>query len=78
MPNSLKNFKDKKKAQIYRTRQRRNNYASSRPLKEYRFWSIQELEMLLIFKGTDRELGKIISRSVQAIQLKRVKINKDK
>jgi len=37
----------------------------------------QEKELILKFPGTDRELAKILERSVRAIQVKRVRIRRE-
>jgi len=37
----------------------------------------QDKELILKFPGTDRELAKILNRSVKAIQVKRVRLRKE-
>ena len=41
----------------------------------YHFWTMQEIDLMLNFKGTDTQLSKILGRSVMAIQIKRCNIN---
>ena len=61
-----------------RNEERRKNYAIGRRyiIHSRRRWTNSDIEMLLNFNGTDRQLSKIIGRSVQAIQVKRVLIKR--
>jgi hypothetical protein len=59
-----------------RNRQRKNNYDQTRGgYKSGKRWSYKDEENLLCSRSTDRQLSKLIGRSVQAIQLKRVRMN---
>ena len=75
MPYSIKLFKDKNKARIYRNRQRNLNYSKTMDAenKGYR-WTSEDERMVLSFKGIDAELSEIIGRGVRAIQIKRTRI----
>lgn len=62
-----------------RNKERKENYdrGAKYNYSSYVGYSKQEEKIILEFKGTDRELAKLIGRSVRAIQAKRVKIKKE-
>lgn len=59
---------------------RQKNYAQTAgPEKNYNWktpWTIAEIKLIELARHTDRELHKLIGRSVQAIQMMRWKIKK--
>ncbi|MEK7157758.1 MAG: hypothetical protein AAB688_01640 [Patescibacteria group bacterium] len=62
-----------------RNRERKKNYDAG---AKYDYssrirYSEQEKKLVLEFKGTDRELAKLISRSVKAVQAKRGRMKKE-
>ena len=79
MPKSIKRFKDKDKARVYRNKQRRKNYITSRPVERVRrFWTPEENERVLyIPRRSDRELAVELNRSMQAIQVQRCRLLKE-
>lgn len=80
MPKTLVHYADQYKAQIYRNRHRKNNYQKTREgaYNARQEWTVDEMEMILSSSLCDREISKIIGRSVQAIQMKRSKLNKSR
>lgn len=73
MPKSLKNYKDKEKARLYRNRSRKTYYQKTQTGKR-RYWTVEEMEMILEKKYSDMELAGILKRSVESIQIKRSRI----
>ena len=76
MPKTLKRYADTGKARAYRNRQRKINYdrdGSDRRNSRKR-WSNHEIDMILERELTDREVARIIGRSVSAIQIKRARL----
>lgn len=73
MPKSLKNYKDKEKAHLYRNRSRKTYYKKTQTGKR-RCWTTEEMEMILDKKYSDMELADILERSVQSIQIKRSRL----
>lgn len=76
MPKALKGYTDTDKAKTYRNRQRKINYdrdGSDRRNSNKR-WSNHEIDMILECELTDREVARIIGRSVKAIQIKRARL----
>lgn len=57
-----------------RNRNRKKNYNATIPPTPSPRWTSEMLEQILHNDLTDRELGKLINKSVQAIQVKRCKI----
>ena len=56
---------------------KKRNYAQTQnAVCSYKRWTPQEIEMILDSKLTDRELAKLLGRSMQSIQVKRAKVNK--
>lgn len=52
------------------------NYKQTRPkISIYRYWEDYEITLILNSKRTDRQLAKILKRSVQSIQIKRSRLN---
>lgn len=78
MPNTLRNFADSDKARAYRNRQRKLNYErdGSDRRNSHKPWLRHEVEMILERRLTDREVARIIGRSVAAIQVKRCSLKK--
>lgn len=76
MPKSLKSMKDRRKALKLRNTQRKKNYAKSRKNATFsgRNWNIRDIEIILNSPLSDREISKMIGRSVQAIQIKRSRV----
>lgn len=76
MPKSLKSFADTDKARAYRNRQRKINYDRDGSDRRHgnKQWLRFEIDMILERKLTDREVARIIGRSVRAIQVKRCKL----
>lgn len=75
MPSSIKKFKDKEKARLYRNRQRKNNYKTTQT-GERKSWTQGEEDLLFCSGYSDRELAQILDCSVQAIQIKRCRVIK--
>ena len=76
MPKMLKKYADTDKARAYRNRQRKINYDrdGSDRHRSKEPWTIHEIDMILERRLTDREVARIIGRSVRAIQIKRCKL----
>lgn len=81
MPIRLHHYKDSKKARAYRIRHKKKNYNSGGFIREKhdstRRWTEAEVTIMGVLhdKGmTDREIAKVIERSIQAIQHKRVRM----
>lgn len=76
MPKTLKKYADTDKARAYRNRQRKINYDrdGSDRRNSYKRWSNDEIDMILEGKLTDREVARIIGRSVKAIHVKRARL----
>lgn len=76
MPTCLNRYKDSKKAQEYRKKQRKQNYEKSRKnaFASNQPWTSAEIDMILSNDLNDREISEKIGRSVQAIQGKRNRI----
>ena len=79
MPKSLKSFTDSDKARRYRNKQRKINYDrdGSDRRRGGKPWLRYEVEMILERRLTDREVARIIGRSVAAIQVKRAKLKQE-
>jgi len=62
-----------------KNKNRRKNYAKGAiyDFRSRETYPDQDKELILKFPGTDRELAKIINRSVKAIQVKRVRIRRE-
>lgn len=80
VPKTLKTFADSEKARAYRNRQRKVNYDrdGSDRRNSYKPWLRYEVEMILDKKYSDREIARIIGRSVEAIQVKRCSLKRKK
>lgn len=77
MPKTLKYFRDKEKARIYRNNQRKRNYDQTiKALNRFQRWTDEEKELIIKSEKTDRELHLIIGRSTRAIQSMRCLIKK--
>jgi hypothetical protein len=77
MPKCLKLYKDKLKAKIYRNLQRKKNYRQTSFSKNSgKPWEDSDIQLTLNFQGTDRELSKLLKRSVCSIQKIRWKVKK--
>ena len=81
-PGYLANKNYRKKYPKRRNRERQHNYSTTAdPRKNFNWgepWTVRELQYLFITGLTDRELHSIIGRSVQAIQVQRWKIRKER
>lgn len=79
VPKSLKRFADSDKARTYRNRQRKINYDrdGSDRRRKYRPYLRYEVEMILERRLTDREIARIIGRSVSSIQNKRSRLKQE-
>lgn len=77
-PKCLKNYIDEEKARKYRNHQRKLNYDRGSGSHEVSGakWSKQDEDQVLEHSISDRELSKLIGRSVRAIQQKRCKLKK--
>lgn len=77
--NRKNNYKDLEKYKATCKRQKRRYYARMGESKNQRTpWSIEEIELILSSDQTDFELAKTLGRSINAIQVKRNRINKSK
>jgi hypothetical protein len=78
MPKIPKKLVSKKDIIAYRNSDRKKNYSKGRKYdeKNRKKWSEYDIDLVISFEGTDRELSKIINRSVQSIQIKRCRILK--
>lgn len=78
VPKTLKTFADSDKARAYRNRQRKINYDrdGSDRRHSHKPWLRYEVEMILDREYSDRELARILGRSVEAIQVKRCNLKK--
>ena len=76
MPSCIKNFKNKALARKYRNHQRKMNYGKGRKSDKNRWqeWTTEDMNLLMNSNKTDRELSVAIGRSVQAIQIKRSRL----
>lgn len=74
MPKSIKRFKDQEKARAYRNEQRKGNYNRGDfgdvKWRRYEPW---EIPIIMAHESSDREIAHLLSRSVRAIQLKRMR-----
>lgn len=76
MPKSIKLYRDKLQARVYRNRQRKSNYARTKGgARTGHPWQVDEIELILDLTRSDAELAQLLERSVQAIQGKRWKLN---
>jgi len=72
MPKCIRQYADKNKARLYRNRQRSKNYDRTTEVTQSgKPWSIEDIEWLCIWSGTDADLSEFIQRSVRGIQKKR-------
>lgn len=75
MPCRLKNYKNKEKAAAYRRRHRDKYYlkCTSDCLRSRKPWEKWELDLIINSQGDvlDRDLAKILHRSLRAIQIQR-------
>lgn len=80
MPKTLRGYADTDKARAYRNRQRKINYDrdGSDRRNGNKPWSRHEIDMILERRLTDREVARIIGRSVRAIQVKRYKLKHER
>ena len=76
MPSFVKRMKDKDKCRMIRNKQRQKNYAQTNIYPPKGAWAGWEEELVLEHSMTDRQLSKLLERSVQAIQLKRSRLKK--
>ena len=78
MPYIPKRYRSVNEARTYRNEQRKGNYAQTRKnaFSSGLIWTKEEIEMILDTRLSDREISRIIGRSVQSIQVKRSKILK--
>ena len=76
MPSFVKRMKDKDKCRMIRNKQRQKNYAQTNIYPPKGAWANWEEELVLEHSMTDRQLSKLLERSVQAIQLKRSRLKK--
>ena len=62
-----------------RNKDRKENYdrGAIYDFRSHKIYQGQEEELIMKYPGTDRELAKILERSVKAIQAKRVKLKKE-
>lgn len=76
MPKTLKEYADTDRARAYRNRQRKINYDrdGSDRHRSREPWTRHEIDMILERKLTDREVARIMGRSVKAIQIKRCRL----
>ena len=73
-----KRYRQTEKGRAWRNKQRKSNYAKGRAYN-YRSdlpYTTFECKIVLAHKAPDREIAKILNRSVQAIQLLRVRLKK--
>lgn len=72
MPKHIHWYKNKEKARVYRNRQRKKNYDSGGYVGQDKTkWTKKEVEILINFKGTYRELAQILKRSMSGITKKK-------
>ena len=77
MPSFVKRMKDNDKCRMIRNKQRQKNYAQTNIYPPKGAWANWEEELVLEHSMTDRQLSKLLERSVQAIQLKRSRLKKE-
>lgn len=70
-------YRDMEKYIAHQNRCRKRNYEIGREGCFRHEWTEKEIQMLLCYNGTDRELAQEIGHSVQAIQIKRNRIKKE-
>ena len=75
MPKCAKDYKDQAKRISYFNRNRKKNYNKTSFKYEKRRWTEAEDQAVLAHEITDFELSSEICRSVQAIQLRRCRLN---
>ena len=73
MPKSIKLFRDKEKANVYRNNQRKKNYdqgdfSVGGTKRRYESW---EIPIIMAHENSDRVIARRLSRSVAGIQQKR-------
>lgn len=78
MPKRLKDYADSAKARAHRNRHRKKNYRSSpgEPGVRGTKWTEDDLMAVLAHEVPDRELSKMIGRSLESIQVMRSKLKK--
>lgn len=69
-------YKDMEKYAEYKRRYQRG-YRKRTGTYEPREWTDHEINLVLAQKMTDRELSKLIKRSIAAIQIKRSRLRKE-
>lgn len=80
LPKSIEKFSDPYLALEYRNRQRYNNYygnGQDKRARARRKWLPVEDRYVLMHKMPDRELAKILKRTVPAIQQRRNELKKN-
>lgn len=78
MPKCKALYKNEEKYKAYVKRHKNKNYERSRKHSYSHKWTTQELILILTSPLTDYELSKQIHHSVEAIQLKRHRLNNPK
>lgn len=79
MPNFIKWYAEKgegEKGRALHEKQKKRYYGKTAIYKR-REWTMHEIERVFARDKTDFELSKEINRSVQSIQIKRSRLNKD-
>lgn len=78
MPNTVYKYHDKVKARLYRNRNRKNNYTKGRIFnaKSHQAFTTTDCKIILEHKLCDREIAKLLQRSVQSIQIMRSRLKK--
>lgn len=74
MPSSKIDYKDLDKYAEYMNRNKKKNYAKGNVDCKQHNWTVEEVNLIMESKLTDRELSKIINHSVQAIQIQRSRV----
>ena len=76
MPSRIKFYRDKNKARITRNKQRKLNYKRGRVYQINKGrWSKADVELISLDR-CDRDIAALLGRSVEAVQIKRMRIKK--
>ena len=77
MPN-INRYRDKVKFKLYRNRNRKNNYTKGRIFnaKSHQAFTTTYCKIIREHKLCDREIAKLLQRSVQSIQIMRSRLKK--
>ena len=77
MPIRIKFYRDANKARTIRNKQRKLNYQRGRVHQSTKgHWTKADIELLFSLHKCDRDIAALLGRSVQGVQVKRVRVLK--